>query len=49
MSYVDGRRHQEIALYLGISVRTVEAHIYSALRILRKRLEGTRSLLKLFF
>ena len=49
MSYVDGMRHQEIALYLGISVRTVEAHIYSALRILRKRLEGTRSLLKLFF
>lgn len=49
MSYVDGMRHQEIALYLGISVRTVEAHVYSALRILRKRLEGTRSLLKLFF
>ena len=34
---------------VALGPTTVEAHVYSALRILRKRLEGTRSLLKLFF
>lgn len=48
MSYIDGLHHQEIAEALGISVRTVEAHIYTALRVLRKRLEGTRALMKIF-
>lgn len=48
MSYVEGLRHQEIADRLGISVRTVEAHVYNALQQLRKCLEGTRKLLKIF-
>lgn len=48
MSYVSGFRHQEIADALGISVRTVEAHIYSALKFLRKRLEKMRILMKIF-
>ena len=48
MSYIDGLSHQEIAQRQGISVRTVEAHIYSALRVLRKRLDKTRSAMKLF-
>ena len=48
MSYIDGLHHQEIADELGISVRTVEAHIYTALRLLRKLLEGTRALMKIF-
>lgn len=48
MSYIDGLHHQEIAEALGISVRTVEAHIYTALRVLRKRLKGTRALMKIF-
>lgn len=47
MSYVSGFHHQEIADTLGISVRTVEAHIYSALKFLRKRLEKMRTLIKL--
>jgi len=48
MSYIDGLHHQEIADELGISVRTVEAHIYTALRLLRKLLERTRALMKIF-
>lgn len=48
MSYIDGFRHQEIADELGISVRTVEAHIYTALRLLRQRLEGAKALMKIF-
>lgn len=47
MSYIEGLHHQEIATRLDISVRTVETHIYTALRLLRKRLKGTRSLLKI--
>ncbi len=48
MSYIDGLSHQEIAQRQGISVRTVEAHIYTALRVLRKRLDKTRSAMKIF-
>lgn len=49
MSYVEGISHQEIARSQGISVRTVEAHVYSALRVLRKRLEKARDMMKIFF
>lgn len=47
MSYIDGLGHQEIAGKLGISVRTVEVHIYNALRMLRKKLDGKRNLLSI--
>lgn len=49
MSYIDGLSHQEIAQRQDISVRTVEAHVYSALRVLRKRLEKTRNMMRIFF
>ena len=48
MSYIEGISHQEIARRQGVSVRTVEAHIYTALRVLRKRLDKTRSAMKIF-
>ncbi len=40
LSYVEGYSHKEIADLLGISVRTVDAHIYAALRSLRTALEN---------
>lgn len=40
MSYLDDLSNKEIAQQLGISVRTVEAHIYMALKTLRKQLKG---------
>lgn len=49
MSYIEGISHQEIARRQGVSVRTVEAHVYSALRVLRKRLEKVRDMMKIFF
>lgn len=39
LSYVEGYSHKEIAERLGISVRTVDSHIYSALKSLRTALE----------
>lgn len=40
LSYFEGKSHQEIAAILGISVRTVDAHIYSALKSLRFSLQN---------
>lgn len=40
LSYLHDMRNDKIAQLLGLSVRTVEAHIYNALRTLRQRLEG---------
>ena len=38
MSYIDGLTDKEISESLGISVSTVENHIYLALRSLRSKL-----------
>lgn len=38
MSYLDDMRNEKIVEELGLSVRTVETHIYNALRTLRKLL-----------
>ncbi len=49
LSYVNGLKSKEIADAMDISVRTVEAHIYKALRLLREKLKYlTMSLLALF-
>lgn len=39
LSYVNGLKSKEIADALDLSVRTVDAHIYKALRMLRSRLK----------
>lgn len=49
LSYLHDMKNKEIADALGISLRTVEAHIYKALRFLRDRLGGLHLLLALFF
>ena len=38
LSYLYGMKNKEIADALNISLRTVEAHMYKALKILRERL-----------
>ncbi len=48
LSYIHGMKNLDIADAMGISVRTVEAHIYKALRILREKL-GSLSVYLLFF
>ena len=40
MSYVHGMHNKDIANVMGISVRTVEVHIYRALKFLRSRLSN---------
>lgn len=40
MSYLYDMRNSEIARIKGISVRTVEAHIYKSLKILRNKLKN---------
>lgn len=47
LSYLHGLKNSEIAAALEISVKTVEAHIYKALKYLRERLKGARKLLPL--
>lgn len=42
MSYVDNIDDKDIAHSLGISLRTVEAHIYKALKKLRSKLSNKR-------
>lgn len=37
-AYLEGKKHADIARELGISVRTVETHVYKALKFLRDRL-----------
>lgn len=39
LSYLHDMKNKEIADVLGISLRTVEAHMYKALKFLRNRLE----------
>lgn len=39
LSYLHNLKNKEIADVMGISLRTVEAHMYKALKFLRKRLE----------
>lgn len=36
MSYLEGRKHTDIAEKLKISVRTVDTHVYNALKTLRR-------------
>ena len=48
MSYIDGMKNEEIALQQGISLRTVEAHMYHALKFLRAHL-GKLTFTALFF
>jgi len=40
LNRVEGKKHQEIADMLGISRKAVEKRIYTALAILREKLEG---------
>lgn len=40
LNRVEGKKHQEIADMLGISRKAVEKRIYTALRILREKIEG---------
>jgi len=49
LSYLGNMKNSEIAEALGISVKTVEAHMYKALKHLRMRLQGARNLLAFFF
>ncbi|MCI1779884.1 MAG: RNA polymerase sigma-70 factor [Bacteroidales bacterium] len=39
MSYLYDLKNKDIAIILGISLKTVEAHMYKALKYLRKRLK----------
>ena len=39
LSYQHDKKNKEIAEQLGISIRTVEVHLYKALKTLRKRLK----------
>ncbi|MDE5919903.1 MAG: sigma-70 family RNA polymerase sigma factor, partial [Duncaniella sp.] len=39
LSYIKGLKSKDIAEAMNVSVRTVETHIYKALRILRSRLK----------
>lgn len=48
LSYVNGLKSKDIADAQGVSVRTVEAHIYKALRILRGKLKYLLALALLF-
>lgn len=49
LSYLHDMKNREIAEALGISTRTVEAHMYKALHLLRERLGVLRLLAVLFF
>lgn len=48
MSYLNQMKNKEISELLGISLRTVEAHMYKALKMLRDRL-GYLKLMWIFF
>lgn len=49
LSYLHEMKNKEIAETMGISLRTVEAHMYKALKILRDRLGYLNLLWVLFF
>ena len=40
LSYLHEKKKKEIAVQLAISPRTVEVHLYKALRVLRKKLRA---------
>ena len=40
LSYLHNMKNKDIAEAMDVSLRTVEAHMYKALRFLRSRLEG---------
>ena len=42
LSYLHEMKNKDIADVMGISLRTVEAHMYKALKFLRERLKGLR-------
>lgn len=42
MSYLQGLRNKEIASRMGLSVKTVDAHIYKALKTLRAQLKDVK-------
>ena len=48
LSYLHDMKNKEIADILGISLRTVEAHMYKALKYLRGRLDPLWAILFLF-
>ena len=48
LSYLHDMKNKEIAETMGISLRTVEAHMYKALKFLRKRLGYLNFMLVLF-
>lgn len=49
LSYLHDMKNKEIADVLGVSLRTVEAHMYKALKFLRGRLEHLWLIIFLFF
>lgn len=49
LSYINGLKSKDIAEAMEISVRTVEAHIYKALRILRDKLKYLIIFILIFF
>ena len=49
MSRYQGMKSQEIANELGISVRTVDAHLYNALKVIKEELKDYLPLIALFF
>ena len=49
MSRYQGMKNQEVADELGVSIRTVEAHIYNALKIIREELKDYLPWITLFF
>ncbi|CAK7047937.1 MAG: ECF RNA polymerase sigma factor SigL [Parabacteroides sp.] len=49
LSYLHDMPSKEISRKLGISLRTVESHIYSALKLLREKLEHYKPALFLLF
>ncbi|MCM1050392.1 MAG: RNA polymerase sigma-70 factor [Paenibacillus sp.] len=48
LSYINGLKSKEIAQIMDISVRTVEAHVYKALRFLRERLHYLTAFMLIF-
>lgn len=49
LSYLNGIKNKEIAEAMGVSLRTVEAHMYKALKFLRERLGYLKLIWILFF
>ncbi len=49
MSYLHDMKNKEIAELLNISVKTVEVHIYKALKYLRSRLDSLTFILLFFY